>query len=344
MPTFANDTEAISNVSNDTFKKASLETEYLSSGDTPNNLSVELDNKKDIKLNDSTEKFNEESIKLDLPEERIDFNPQSRISGAHTPNTAFYIPENLLNKTLSDTIGSEQNWYYFETTEKSKISLTLQMPKNSEYDLLLYKYNNGNLDLVSFSQYYGTSEHLSYIAEQGIYFFGIIPYTSVNNEEFLFRIDTITNYDENEPDDNIWFAKEYANDISKSQTIDNSFDEDFFKLNITKNGKTYINLSNISTEKYGVYIYDEKLNIIGSFLGDNKPRIQQFPLGTYYIKVQSYDGKFNPNKEYKLNASTVNSDDLVAISVKGDIISYNNSQISINGKVVPLTWKYEYTS
>lgn len=342
-PAFANNNENIPNISNvsiNTFKDANIENEESLSKD----LETELDEQKSLQIKNSVQSFSEERIEVKLPEERIEFNPNARISGAHTPDTAFYLPENLLNQNLSDTIGAEQNWYYFQTTENSKVSLTLQMPQGSEYDLALYKYNDGYLDLVSVSQYYGTYEHLSYVDEPGIYFFGIIPYTPANNEEFIFRVDTTTNYDENEPDDNIWFAKEYTNNILAEQTIDNPYDEDFFKLNINRGGNTYISLGNIATEKYSVYIYDENLNVIGSFLGDNKLRKVSLPEGNYYLRVSSYDGNFNPDKKYKLIVNTVDSYEKVATSIKGDIIRYDTSSISVNGKSVPLTWEYEFKS
>ena len=169
-PAFANNNENIPNISNvsiNTFKDANIENEESLSKD----LETELYEQKSLQIKNSVQSFSEERIEVKLPEERIEFNPNARISGAHTPDTAFYLPENLLNQNLSDTIGAEQNWYYFQTTENSKVSLTLQMPQGSEYDLALYKYNDGYLDLVSVSQYYGTYEHLSYVDEPGIYFF-----------------------------------------------------------------------------------------------------------------------------------------------------------------------------
>lgn len=333
---FASDTQVNVNTSLETLAENEI--------NTSEELSLELETKENLSLKKSSKSVAQERIKADLPEERIEFNPNARISGAHSPNTAFYIPQGLLNQNLSDTIGSQQNWYYFDTSEKSKISITLQMPQNSEYDLVLYKFNDGYLELVSLSQYYGTYEHLSYVAEAGTYFLGIMPYVPADNQEFLFRIDTTTKYDENEPDDNIWFAKEYTNTINQSQTIDNILDEDFFKLNVTTNENTYIGLSDITTEKYGVNIYDTNLNVIGNFIGDNKYRVANLPKGSYYIQVSSFDGKFNPNKNYKLNVGTIGSNEYIKTSIKGDIIKYSTAGISINNMSVSPYWNYEFRS
>lgn len=323
----------------------SLETITEKDNTKAENLSLELDTKYNLNGEKSCKNIvSEDKIKVDLPDEKIEFNPKMRIAGSHTPNSAFYIPQELLNQNLKDVVGNEQNWYYFDTTEKTKISLTLQMPENSEYDLRLYKYDNGYLELVSFSEYYGTSEHLSYIAEPGKYFFAILPFTPANNENFLFRIDSTNVYDLSEPDDNIWFAKQYTNKINASQTIDNAFDQDFYKLSVTKSGYTNICLSNITTEKYAVNVYDENLNIIGNFIGDNEFRRVSLPQGNYYIKIQSYDGNFNPNKNYKLNVEQTGSDEYVKLTPKGDVIKFSESKISINEINVPIYWDYQFRS
>lgn len=211
------------------------------------------------------------------------------------------------------------------------------MPQNSEYDLRLYKYNAGTLELVSFSEYYGTYEHLSYIA--------ILPFSPVDNGTFSFVLDSITNYDQSEPDDNIWFAKQYANNINVEQTLDNVFDEDFFKLDITQEGRTFIRLRGISpidSNQYYIGIYDKNLNLIR----DNFPldAYYKIPLGTYYVRVKNTNASFDSPKKYKLNINTVINGDFFKFSAKGDSIVFNDRKISINGKNVPIYWEYNFQS
>lgn len=298
-----------------------------------------------LKLKNTIEIDKEDNIKVELQKEKVEFSNNSRIAGSHTPNDAFYLPQHLFNKKLNDTIGREQNWYYFDINENSKISLTLQMPQNSEYDLRLYKYNAGTLELVSFSEYYGTYEHLSYIAEPGIYYFAILPFSPVNNGTFSFVLDSITNYDQSEPDDNIWFAKQYANNINVEQTLDNVFDEDFFKLDITQEGRTFIRLRGISpidSNEYSIGIYDKNLNLIR----DNFPldTYYKIPLGTYYVRVKNTNTSFDSPKKYSLNINTVLNGDFFKYSAKGDSIVFNDRKISINGKTVPIYWEYNFQS
>lgn len=197
-------------------------------------------------------------------------NEKTRVSGCHTPNTAFYLSSSNLNAYLGDTANELQNWYYFYTNPSDKINVFLQDTSTGDYDLYLYKYyEDGSLSLVAYSENTGQNENLSYIGDDsdtGYYWLLINPYVSATpSETYVFRVDTSSSYDSFEPNESISDVDSGDAQVTLdsnsvvgasatiSGTIDSPHDVDWYKIDIGNSIYTELEVNADSSVKVEVH-------------------------------------------------------------------------------------------
>ncbi len=310
---------------------------------------AEAENLSIRKLNADYEKVSDVEINDDMPAMS---GYSARLAGHNTANTALFLDSNYMGNVLTDNADENENWYYFNNPSQSKISVCLEPPTDGDYDIYLYKYNEGSLALVSYSEYAGNAimENLSCVAEADYYFLRVVPYTAPSEEAtYKFIISLTSNYDSGEPDDYVDFANEYTDSISTSQTIDNVFDVDYFKLNISSKQEYRFSLNNvIDGAEYALVVYDENLNTLGSFVSTGSATgAITLDTGIYYIKVFSYNGVFSDTQNYTLSTVTYYPSvegGLRYLALGGQTVEICNHAIYIDGDTVNLNWEYKYRS
>lgn len=235
----------------------------------------------------------------------------------HNPNSALLIGAADYNKFLTDTAGSDENWYYVKMAKNKKLSVYMEQPETGDYDIYLYKLNGTTLSLVAGSEFTGSSkEQLSYITTEGSYYIRVVPYTAPTVEStYRFAVVYSEQYDTSEPDDNLWQAKPYTNTVSMSATIDNPLDEDWVQLTIEEGSSYDIGLNFVPDQcQYTAAIYGADLSYIDS-VGSTGFATKTLTLnqGIYYIRVLT-NGSFS-NEKYNLKINPTFGDDLKTVQV-----------------------------
>lgn len=267
----------------------------------------------------------------------------------NSADTALFLDSSYMGNVLADAANSLENWYYFQLNDTNKISVVLEPPTNSDYDLYLYQYNSdGTLTLISYSINSGyVMENLSAVGSQGYYFLRVVPINAsiTEGDAYNFIINPISSYDDNEPDDMYVFASEYENTININGTLDNAFDQDWTKLKInTAYSKYLISLANVpENANYAVYVYDSSLGFIGGFeCSSSEVREVTLTYGSYYICVASVSG-YSDSVKYNLKVMERGTEDSIMISTKtGQIVELTSTELFINGNKVDMNWEYKY--
>lgn len=216
-----------------------------------------------------------------------------------------------IGNVYSDIITqeNEQKWYVFENDEPGKLTVILQTVQSSsvDYDLHLFKLNEETMTLeeqITSSYGPGINEQLSRIADPGIYFICINSFQGYDaNTPFYFLINYSETYDSKEPDDNIWQAPVYTDEIFQNQTLDNYYDVDWFVFQVSSNKTLAVNLTDPSNPDlntgYQLDIFDQNLNPLAS-LSSNTHYSVTFQPGVYLLRVV-HGSSYNPQQEYTLN-------------------------------------------
>lgn len=152
------------------------------------------------------------------------------------PGGAYLINMDTL---YSDSIAGKgkRRWYFFQLTDKKKITLYMSPTADTsvDNDLVLYTLDTstGVLTEVARSQNGpATYELLSYVGDAGIYLFCVAAYAGDTANMFSFMARLSDKWDEREGDDSIYQAKEQELNTVVKHTIDNSIDQD---VSILKN-------------------------------------------------------------------------------------------------------------
>ena len=207
------------------------------------------------------------------------------------PNNAIYLPSSYFGFELSDVANHQERWYAFSVPVNNKISITMQH-FDGDYDLMLFELVGNSLNLVDYAATYNPLERISYVSKTGgTYYLAAVPYALSTQNYFVFIVDVLSNFDSFEANDFYYQAPTFNNSIDVSANIDNGFDQDWFKLNVTTSGVRGLAALNAPAGHYAVSIYDHNLNLLGSFMADNMPRNMNFAVGTYYLQVESLTGR-----------------------------------------------------
>ncbi|SDK34659.1 hypothetical protein [Sediminibacillus albus] len=255
-------------------------------------------------LNNKSGSVIKEGLNLESDHQRV--TGQASIQASNdSPNTAALIE---IGSVYSDYITEEgqQKWYRFENTDAGKLTVILQTVQsaNVDYDLHLFKLNEETMTLEEeIISSYGSAknEQLSKLSEGGVYYIAVNSAAGFDSESpFTFTVRHSPSFDQSEPDDNIWQAPAYLNNVYESQTLDNSFDMDWVLLELDEEKTLTVNLDNPATGNYQLDIFDPALNSLAG-LEDNKNYSIVFPKGVYLLRVQSTSGDYDAEQSYTLD-------------------------------------------
>ncbi|RFA33517.1 hypothetical protein CAI16_14355 [Virgibacillus dokdonensis] len=222
-----------------------------------------------------------------------------------SPNNAAAIDIGGVYKDYITEEG-QQKWYRFENSMAGKLTVVMQTVQSTsiDYDLHLFKLNEETMTLeevVTSSYGGGKNEQLSKLTEGGIYYIAVNSVSGADpNSPFAFLVQHSPSYDQNEPDDNIYQASAYLNNIYLSQTIDNGYDMDWIIFQVDEEKTFTVNLNNPSSANYQLDIFDPELNALAG-LGDNTNYSIVFPAGTYLLRVQSTSLEHDADQKYTLD-------------------------------------------
>ena len=228
------------------------------------------------------------------------------------PDGAYLINMDTL---YSDSITGKgkRRWYFFQLTDKKKITIYMSPTADTsvDNDLVLYTLDTstGVLTEVARSQNGpATYELLSYVGEAGIYLFCVAAYEGDTANAFSFMARLSDKWDEREGDDSIYQAKEQELNTVVKHTIDNSIDQDVSILKISQAGTYSLCLFNVPEEyNYQLQLLDANANMIGTS-AKNVTSICNLPAGGYILKLVSVDGTFNPDVEVSVLAAAIPDD------------------------------------
>jgi len=271
-------------------------------------------------LVDTAQSVTESSVKKDVSTEDISLTPQASRSltatddtygGNTSPDQAITISSNTITEGYIAQQG-ESRWY--KTSVSSNFKLTAYMAAGStstDYDLALYRLNstNSTLEQVSLStKGAGQYELLSYVATPGTYYISVTSYqgADTNNPFTLFTTQS-DSYDQNEPDDNPWFAKDRGSvPFISQQNIDNALDEDWNKITLNAQSKVNLRLNNPSANgTYMLQVWNANLQSLGT-LNQNADGQIVLPAGSYYLQVMA-PSNFDLSTPYTLSVNYQNA-------------------------------------
>lgn len=313
-------------------------------------VAMEVESIDGMKFNEMERPYSGENYTI---EERAGLYTESRDAAENTnPNNA-YIVEN--DSVVQGTIGaeSEMRWYVFSLSEKSKISIMLQMVETLDADLYMFALNDETygLDLIggSANEGAGIYEYFNCVMEAGTYFFAIGGYEGTGNFAFAYYQSTAdVSYEENDSLETAALVG-LSNDIEG--VIDSPYDIDYFKFSISS--PTIIQYS-ISSEK------GYSLKFAGA-VGDNAAVYKinfsngsyEFMPGTYYFAVCSENGTYSESSSYTANFKKIggvadeNIVPLMAICEEACVVFQTNpsgTKYYVNGNPIDIRYEYKYSS
>ncbi|OEC02008.1 hypothetical protein GY31_11645 [Lysinibacillus sphaericus] len=269
----------------------------------------------------------------------------SRAVGNNSPDKAIFLDETYYDQPLNDNIIGDgvPNWYYVYAPTTSKINFYLSQATNQDSDVYVYSLNQstGVLSLVDYSINDGQlSESIGYMAEAGYYFFRIEPNGTTNSNNYTFLTNVNNTYDQYEkndsPNDNLSL---FTGKMDVNANIDFMFDSDWYLFKPSSAGKHYVSLNNVPSDaQYAFYIYNENLGSMGSFLssGNESRWLELESNKSYYIRVESYDGKYTPQSPYNVT--------VVKAPPTPPSITAGTYDVYVNGQAINLSWEYQYAS
>lgn len=274
-------------------------------------------------------------------------------TGHSTPDTALYLSDSYMGQVLADSATSEESWYYFHVDSGKKIGALLEQPSDGDYDIVLYSLDldTGNLTYVAASVYGGSViDRFSAVCEnEGYYFLCVVPQTASTSDGavYYFIVNLIDDFDSNEPNDNALQSKEisYSSEININGTIDNVFDQDWYKITVPSSKSYRIELNGVpSGAQYTFNICDENLDIVSALTseGDGKT-FAQLDAGTYYVNIASANNVYSATTTYTFRMREVHSTNSTFHTTKGGhLVEITNSAIYIDGAAVDLNWNFVY--
>lgn len=246
-------------------------------------------------INHEEQKVNEckrsttEKIDVDLTEVMAEGeNPPLN----NDPNNA-YIME--LGDEIYDAVTeeAEQRWYAFSIEQSTKVTMAMVMDEQVDFDLYLFQLNEeeSTINLIGGSAATGNgeSELAMGILDAGIYFVGVEAASGIGS--FLMYSYAGIN-DAREINDSTDTASTYTNNSRMTATIDNPFDQDYYKVVIGQNEVLEYTFDEPAGYDYEVLVYD----------GSKYYRIEngtyRLSEGTYYFIVLSNDNSYSDNEYY----------------------------------------------
>ena len=255
--------------------------------------------------------------------------PNSQPSQAYAINMDVMYNDSITGK-------GKRRWYFFQLTEKKKVTAYMSPVADTtvDNDLSLYKLDTatGNLTEVASSQNPAAMyELLSYVAEAGIYLLCVAAFAGETTNQFSFLVRLSDTYDDDEPNDSLLQAKAQPLGQAVERTLDNSIDQDCSILNVANEGTYYLTLYGLpDTLNYQLEVLDTNMQVLAT-LQKNKVTPIKFPVGSYVLRILAKDGNVDPAVQYKLMVEVQPELDY---SVKGN--SYSAKLLNDNSHYISM--------
>ena len=103
------------------------------------------------------------------------------------PNNAYVVTNETIMQGNISTAG-EMHWYACSLTEKSKVTILVQMVETLDADLYMFALNGSQLELIggSGTEGAGVTEYYNDVLEAGVYFFAVGGYEGTGAFAFAF--------------------------------------------------------------------------------------------------------------------------------------------------------------
>jgi len=259
------------------------------------------------------------------------------------PNNAFLLS---LNESMYGNITAqgEQRWYAAEINQNSKLTTTLLMTQNVDFDLAIFKLDLSTMTLNYISESYqgvGEPEVIDLLINSGIYYFLVVSYTGTG----LFEITAYTStFDlQYEINDGLSIATPVSsNEFTVNGIIDNPFDYDFYKFTLTGTRMSTFNFSKPTGTNYQLYLF---LNGTSVYQLDSGVQYN-IPAGTHYIVVFSQDNTHSNSSFYtvKLTSQIFIPGLATYLSTSNGIntmqMTSDGKTFYVNGNLINFTWSY----
>ncbi len=225
------------------------------------------------------------------------------------PNQAYPINMDVMY-TDSITGKGKRRWYYFQLTEKKKVTAYMSPVADAtvDNDLDLYKLDltNGTLSVVAQSQNpAATYELLSYVAEPGYYFLSVAAFAGEIANQFSFMVRLSDTWDENEADDSLLEAKVQPLFTPVKHTLDNSIDQDFSILNVSEASNYSFALMKVADNvNYQLQLLTTNMQVIDT-IPKNNGKAVFLDVGSYVVRLMSTDGSFDADSECEILVSLI---------------------------------------
>lgn len=267
------------------------------------------------------------------------------------PNNA-YLVEN--DNAYQGSIESEEEfrWYGFEVTEKSKVTIFLQMAETLDADLYMFSLDTEtySLDLVggSATEGLGVSEYYADVLEPGIYYFAAAGYEGTGTFAFaFFQSSSDASYEVN---DTLSTATSVTIGSSATGVIDSPLDIDYYQVTVAKG---YIMKYSISTSNGYSLLFAGKSGSNAAIYTVGDDNTVYITPGTYYFAVLSESDTYSATSTYTVNFRKVHelaadsSANVIGICDEAGIVFQTNSSGSVyyvNGNPIDISYSYSNSS
>lgn len=256
------------------------------------------------------------------------------------PNQAYPINMDVMYND-SITGKGKRRWYYFQLTEKKKVTAYMSPVADVtvDNDLDLYKLDttNGTLSVIAQSQ--NPSSHyelLSYVAEPGYYFLSVAAFAGEIANQFSFMVRLSDKWDENEADDSLLQAKVQPFSTPVKHTLDNSIDQDLSIVNVSEAGYYTFTLEKVPDNvNYQLEILNRDMQLINSdmrnisIVSKNSSKVFYLDVNSYILRLVSVDGSNDTNNECIVSVSIVDNEQPIFTPVKHSIKNNINLDLSL---------------
>lgn len=262
-------------------------------------------------------------------------------------NPSYAIPVSN-NSVYQGVIESENEvrWYTFTLSQKSTVTIFMQMADTMDADLYIC---DENFDIVggSASEGAGVSELAKSVLDTGTYYIAIEGYEGTGDFAFLyFQSSVDADYEIND------FASSATNvslNSSITGVIDSPIDIDYYKLTVTKT--TIMRYSISSSMGYSI-VYAGKSGDNAEIYAVNGDiyMVKMLP-GTYYFAVLSEDDQYSATSTYTINFNKIaelangGGSDIIGICEKAGIVfqsDIDGTNCYVNGN--PIDYSYSYVN
>lgn len=265
------------------------------------------------------------------------------------PNNAYVVTNETIMQGNISTAG-EMRWYACSLTEKSKVTILVQMVETLDADLYMFALNGSQLELIggSGTEGAGVTENYNDVLEAGVYFFAVGGYEGTGAFAFAFYQNSVdVDY---EPNDTLNDAASISFDEDVTGVIDSLYDMDYYKITVSR--RTVFRYGITSSDGYTLKYVDKEGEVSGINEFRKVKDLYEFMPGTYYFRISSPQGKYSAASTYSVKFTKIgvlSSDseaDVISVCEAGKILYQTNLSGTVhyvNGNPIDVNYSfYEY--